>query len=343
MSDLGVEVAIMRDGQVLLTKREDFEVWCLPGGHPESGEPPAEAAVREAREETGLDVRLTRLVGMYSMRRWNQAYGTEAVYAAEIVGGDLLTHTAETLDAQFFSLDKLPNDVFWWHEQRIRDALSGLCGVVCTQEGAWPFPDGITRTDLYRMRDESGLGRLEFFRQHHPRGEDRVVIKGVSTYFEGEVSLVFYPNRITLIIDGQPAQVINRNPIELAVADYIGSQYQLLIGGPTAARIILEIGSVQPLEVERTYIVKGRSLTTGLPASVELSSIEIRQVILPHMDQISAVIANTVRMLSNTAFKGGRLMEYISTHGIILRGEYSQLRHLDTYLSQKTGLNVIRR
>ena len=47
----------------MLTQREDFEVWRLSGGVAEPGEILAQAAVREAKEETGLDVRLTRLVG----------------------------------------------------------------------------------------------------------------------------------------------------------------------------------------------------------------------------------------------------------------------------------------
>ena len=66
MPILGTIVAIFKDGKVLLTKRADFEVWCLPGGGVEDGESVAEAAVREAYEETGLVVLLTGVVGVYS-------------------------------------------------------------------------------------------------------------------------------------------------------------------------------------------------------------------------------------------------------------------------------------
>ena len=66
MPGLAVIVAIIEDEKVLLTKREDFEVWCLPGGGVEDGETLAEGAIREAKEETGLDVELTSLVGVYS-------------------------------------------------------------------------------------------------------------------------------------------------------------------------------------------------------------------------------------------------------------------------------------
>jgi ADP-ribose pyrophosphatase YjhB (NUDIX family) len=67
MPTLGVNIAI-RDhhNRVLLTRREDFDMWCLPGGGVEVGETLAQAARREAQEETGLQVALTRLVGVYS-------------------------------------------------------------------------------------------------------------------------------------------------------------------------------------------------------------------------------------------------------------------------------------
>src|SRR5829696_4121412 len=61
MPSFGVIVAIMNNGKILLTKREDFEVWCLLGGGVEDGESLAKAAIREAKEETGLDVELTGL------------------------------------------------------------------------------------------------------------------------------------------------------------------------------------------------------------------------------------------------------------------------------------------
>ena len=51
----------MEDGRILLAKREDFEVWCIPGGMVEDGESVARAAVREIAEETGLTVELTVL------------------------------------------------------------------------------------------------------------------------------------------------------------------------------------------------------------------------------------------------------------------------------------------
>jgi 8-oxo-dGTP pyrophosphatase MutT (NUDIX family) len=52
--------------KILLTRRADNNRWCLPGGRMEPGESAAEAAQREAWEETGLRVAVTRLVGIYT-------------------------------------------------------------------------------------------------------------------------------------------------------------------------------------------------------------------------------------------------------------------------------------
>ncbi|MCP5099531.1 MAG: NUDIX domain-containing protein, partial [Chloroflexi bacterium] len=59
MISLGAGVVIIDEDKVLLIQREDFEVWALPGGRVDEGESIAETAVREALEETGLQVEIT--------------------------------------------------------------------------------------------------------------------------------------------------------------------------------------------------------------------------------------------------------------------------------------------
>jgi prolyl-tRNA synthetase len=63
-----------------------------------------------------------------------------------------------------------------------------------------------------------------------------------------------------------------------AIVQYMRSKYDLLIGYPTAQNAFEKLGFAQPLSPERTLKVKGRNLTTGMPADVEISSIEIREV-----------------------------------------------------------------
>lgn len=71
MPVFGATVAIFANKHVLLTKRDDWAVWCLPGGGLEVGELFAQAAIREAFEETGLHIQLTGLIGVYSRPHWN--------------------------------------------------------------------------------------------------------------------------------------------------------------------------------------------------------------------------------------------------------------------------------
>ena len=63
MSGIAVNVAVIQDNKILLTQRDDFETWILPGGGIENGESVAQAAIRETKEETGLYVELTQISG----------------------------------------------------------------------------------------------------------------------------------------------------------------------------------------------------------------------------------------------------------------------------------------
>ena len=165
MPTIGVNIAILQNNSILLTLREDYEVWCLPGGHIDSGESFAQAAIREAREETGLDVRLTRFVGTYTRPHWSDGLYHVQLFTAEIMGGEMGIQAGETLDIRFFPLDDLPVDMLIGSHHRIQDVIDGLTGVVKTELTDWPFP-GRDRWQTYQMREESGLSRVEFYRQH---------------------------------------------------------------------------------------------------------------------------------------------------------------------------------
>ena len=164
MPALGVEIAIVRSGQILLTKREDFEVWCLPGGSVDAGESVAQAAMREAREETGLDVQLERLVGIYSLTGWRAGGMHVVVFAARPVSSVLQPQEGEVIEARYFDPHTLPEPIFGWHRQRILDALNGVGGSVAwSQDVIWPFEQETSREALYELRDRSGLSRQEFY------------------------------------------------------------------------------------------------------------------------------------------------------------------------------------
>jgi 8-oxo-dGTP pyrophosphatase MutT (NUDIX family) len=89
-------VVINDAGDILLQRRTDNDLWALPGGTMDVGERIAETAVREVKEETGLTVEVSRIVGIYSDPAHVIAYTDGEVrqefnicFAAKLVGGEL--------------------------------------------------------------------------------------------------------------------------------------------------------------------------------------------------------------------------------------------------------------
>lgn len=118
--------------RILLTRRRDNGLWCLPGGAIEPGESAAETCVREVLEETGLKVSVVRLIGVYSnphsiieYQDGNRFQLVALSFEAQVQGGELGV-SDETVECGYYSLDEirslqLMND----HLQRIEDAFAG--------------------------------------------------------------------------------------------------------------------------------------------------------------------------------------------------------------------------
>jgi 8-oxo-dGTP pyrophosphatase MutT (NUDIX family) len=123
--------------KVLLTQRADNGRWCLPGGGMDSGESVAQACEREVWEETGLRVRVTRLVGVYSnpdqlviYPDGNKAFFVVLSFEAEIIGGELGL-SDETTAFGYFSLEEMESlPMHGLHKQRVEDALLGQQSVL---------------------------------------------------------------------------------------------------------------------------------------------------------------------------------------------------------------------
>jgi ADP-ribose pyrophosphatase YjhB (NUDIX family) len=164
MLSIGVAVAILKDDSVLLTKREDFEVWCLPGGQLDENESMSQAAIREVYEETGLEVRLTRLVGIYSRPQW---YGGHHIvlFAAEVSGGEFRPQPGEVIDIRYFPVHDLPDDLLLGAKHRILDAASGIGGSVAVCEDyPWAYGEAKNRQELYALRDQqANVPRAELY------------------------------------------------------------------------------------------------------------------------------------------------------------------------------------
>ncbi len=119
-----------RREKVLLTKRSDNGLWCIPGGQMDSGETVEECCIREIFEETGLKIRPKRLIAIYSNRDQlvvypdgNRAQIVVFSFEAEITGGNLGL-SDETTEAGYFSpaeMETMP--LLGLHKQRVLDAL----------------------------------------------------------------------------------------------------------------------------------------------------------------------------------------------------------------------------
>lgn len=111
---VGADAAIFNEkGEILLMERADGSGWCLPCGWVEANERPIDAVVREVREETGLDVIVKQLVGVFT-RKASVRNGPHTmiavVHLCEIANGEL-TLSHEGLALHYWPIDKVDN----WH------------------------------------------------------------------------------------------------------------------------------------------------------------------------------------------------------------------------------------
>jgi 8-oxo-dGTP diphosphatase len=118
-------------GRVLLTRRMDNGLWCLPGGLLEFGETVQEGLVREIEDEIGIRPTELRLTGVYSSNNKTvvqTAKRCSIILAFTCETGGQIARTSEEVQAvEYFHLDGLPEGMVENHERRIRDAaLQGI-------------------------------------------------------------------------------------------------------------------------------------------------------------------------------------------------------------------------
>jgi ADP-ribose pyrophosphatase YjhB (NUDIX family) len=127
---IDVRGAIIRNNKILLVQEAMDGKWCMPGGWADVGDEPAASVIREVREESGFDVRLSKIIGVFDANRDGRPlelyHAFKIVFLGEITGGQAKT-SHETLAVDFFPLDDPPplsmNRTHSRHLEEIRNHL----------------------------------------------------------------------------------------------------------------------------------------------------------------------------------------------------------------------------
>lgn len=121
-------IALQPDGRIVLVQRRDTGQWSLPGGVIDWGETVQEAAIRELKEETGLEGQtLERLVGVYSqVNRDPRAHSICIALAFQVTGTPAIADSKEVQNIQAYAIADIPlEDLAHDHRQHLEDYFSG--------------------------------------------------------------------------------------------------------------------------------------------------------------------------------------------------------------------------
>ena len=119
-----------------------------------------------------------------------------------------------------------------------------------------------------------------------------------------------------------------------AIVEYLRKTYNLMIGERTSEEIKIRIGSAYPLEEELSMDVRGRDLISGLPKTISVTSVEIREAL---HEPVQAIVDASKTTLEQTP---PELSADLIDRGIVMAGGGALLRGLDRRIAEETGLPV---
>ncbi|HBR14591.1 MAG TPA: rod shape-determining protein [Candidatus Omnitrophica bacterium] len=202
------------------------------------------------------------------------------------------------------------------------------------------IPSGITTVEKRAVRDSAeraGARSVELIEEpkaaaigvglpvDEPGGNMIIDIGGGTTEF-AVISLGGLVNAKSIRIAG--------DEMDSAIIEYLRKTYNLLIGERTAEEIKIRIGSAYPLEEELSMDVRGRDLISGLPKTISITSVEIREAL---HDPVLAIVEGSKMTLEQTP---PELAADLIDRGIVMAGGGSLLRGLDKKIAEETGLPV---
>jgi len=118
------------------------------------------------------------------------------------------------------------------------------------------------------------------------------------------------------------------------IVNYVKQKYNLLIGERTAEDVKIAIGSSYPLDEEKTVMIQGRDLLSGLPKRIEISSVEIREAIMNSIGKITEQIKDALEETPP------ELLSDLITSGIYLAGGGAMIKGIDKFLEKELRLPV---
>ncbi len=106
-----VRAAVVKDGKILLVREISDGRWSMPGGWADVGDFPAQAAEREALEESGFEVKAKKVIGVFDANRNGRPmeffHAVKIVYLCNLIGGEAKA-SDETSEVAFFEFNNLP-------------------------------------------------------------------------------------------------------------------------------------------------------------------------------------------------------------------------------------------
>lgn len=124
------------------------------------------------------------------------------------------------------------------------------------------------------------------------------------------------------------------NEMDEAIVSLARLKHGLVLGLATAEQVKITIGSSIPFPKEKHFVISGRDMESGLPKSIKITSMEVREALSPVLQQIISEVTDTLEETPP------ELLSDILEHGIVMSGGCSQLYGIDKVISEATKMPV---
>lgn len=124
------------------------------------------------------------------------------------------------------------------------------------------------------------------------------------------------------------------NKLDSDIVEYIKKKFNVLIGLSEAEEVKNQIGAATRVMTEEKMKVKGRNLTTGLPETITITTDDVTTAMLDSINEIVSTLKNTLEQTPP------ELAADIMANGIVISGGCANIKNIDRYISEKTGIPV---